>query len=521
MSNEFFPFDPALLKARDACLVHARDLLVSARLVHEAGKSNIAFHLAILTLKELGRRELLSLKTIEQTGTWPDKFFQDHVQKLFWCFFGARFTENRITAEALDAMKGFATRLHSQRLAGLYVDVGADGISIPADQVAPEDAQKILSLAEARIDLAEASELREGRTKDEMELQAWFLRTTQDLDRRKSVFSNKSLDKLAELGNARDWIIWLKAEFDRADAENQALAQAEIERGRQLGIGEKTSLVKKWKLRIRLYTNSHSIRQKALNYWNERVSWIKLTAVPDKKDQLIVEFQLDDQVPLQSLWYLGWGLARSFVAALNIATLGFWFWRIPNQVSRYYESIDDLVSGSKVLLERAPPLKPDWGDNRVLTTQDLDNTLSTFVCLPGPGDTQRHAPYNFYLGGLTFLSLNDIHWQCEATVLGNFLSSQRAMMQALGELPEERVFSSAMDDFLSDFFPNLDEDKSRIMSLCVAFENDRLQQEQVTLKDATFGKLFCDAYFLHRVRPRELERQRSSQKLEKDGRPSE
>lgn len=520
MSIDLIPFDPALLRARAACLDHARDLLASARLLQGAGKPNIAFHLAVLALEELGRRELLGIKTVEQSGTWADKFFQDHIQKLFWCFFGARFTEDRITTEALDAMKGLATRLHTRRLAGLYVDVGAEGISIPAEQIPPDEAERIVSLGEARLGLAGATELREGRTKEETALQAWFLTITQEVERRKSVFSNKSLDKLAELGNARAWIGWLKAEFDKADADSQALAQAEIERGRQIGNDRSVALVNKWKVRIRLYSNSHSVRQKALNHWNERVTWIKLTAVPDKKDQLILELQLGDQVPIQSLWYLAWGIARSFVAALNIATLGFWFWRIPSQVSRYYESVDDLVNGSKVILERQPSLKPDWGENRVLTTQDLDNAISTFVCLPGPGESERHVPYNFYLGGLTFLSLNDVHWQCEATILGNFLSSHRAMMQALGELPEGKTFSDAMGDFLSVSFPDLDEDRVRIIALCVAFEEERLQQEQVVLKDATFGKLFCDAYFLHRVRPHELEKRRSSEKTSRDTPPS-
>lgn len=514
MSSDFVPFEPALLQAMNACVVHARDLLVSARLIQSAGRFNIAFHLAVLALEELGRRELLGVKTIEQSGTWADKYFQDHVQKLFWCFFGARFTDERITTEALDAMKALATRLHSQRLAGLYVDVGAEGISIPAEQVPQAEAERTLALAEARLALAEAAGYRQGLTKEDLATQAWFLSTTQDLDRRKFVFSGKSLDKLAELGNARDWVNWLKCEFDKTGAENQALAQAEIERGRQLADGANSTKVTKWKVKIRLYTNSHSVRQKALNHWNERVTWIKLTAVPDKKDELILEIQLGDQVPIQGLWYFAWGVARSFVAALNIATMGFWFWRIPRQVSRYYESIDDVINGGKVALERQPSLKPDWGENRVLTTQDLDNTISTFVCLPTPADNERHIPYNFYFGGLIFLSVNDVHWQCEATILGNFLSSHRAMMSTLGDLSQGRSFSSAMGDFLTASFPVLDEDRSRVIALCAAFEEDRLNLEQVTVKDATFGKLFCDAYFLHRVRPRELERQRAERRPE-------
>jgi hypothetical protein len=37
------------------------------------------------------------------------------------------------------------------------------------------------------------------------------------------------------------------------------------------------------------------------------------------------------------------------------------------------------------------------------------------------------------IGGLTFLSLNDIHWQCESTVFGNFMECLKAMMEEAGD----------------------------------------------------------------------------------------
>jgi hypothetical protein len=408
-------------------------------------------------------------------------------------------------------MRGLATRLHTKRLAGLYVEVGPDGLSIPGEQVPKDEAERILSLAEARLELAQNATLQEGRTKGEIEMQAWFLSTTQDPERRKLVFSGKSFDKLAELGSAKQWMCWLKDGFEKAEAANRELAQTELERGRQLISGGTAAVVSKWKVRIRLHTNSHSVRQGALNYWNERVTWIKLTAVQNQKDQLILELHLSDQVPIQSLWHLAFGIARSFVTAINIGTMGFWFWRTPTQVNKFYETIDDVTNKSKLTLEYQPSLKPDWGENRALTPQDIEKTIAAFVCLPGPGEAERHVPYNHYLGGLTFLSLNDVHWQCEVSILGNFLSSHRAMMEAIGELPAGEVFSDVMTAFLANFLPEEEEDRVRMLELCRAFEQDRLAREQVTLKDAVFAKLFCDAYFMQRVRPYELERLKARQ----------
>lgn len=54
------------LAAMNACVQHAKALLDSARVVHSAGHPNIAFHLAVLALEELGRRELIGLQRIAE-----------------------------------------------------------------------------------------------------------------------------------------------------------------------------------------------------------------------------------------------------------------------------------------------------------------------------------------------------------------------------------------------------------------------------------------------------------------------
>src|SRR5205814_596659 len=106
-------------------------------------------------------------------------------------------------------------------------------------------------------------------------------------------------DKLAELKSAKDWVAWLRAEFQKAEEEGRAALQAELARKRPA----RGSTKKKWKLRIRIVSDSHSIRPKVLNKWNDIVDWIKLLPVPDKKNQLIVEFTLLENIPLQGLWY--------------------------------------------------------------------------------------------------------------------------------------------------------------------------------------------------------------------------
>jgi AbiV family abortive infection protein len=87
--------------AMQACVEHAKALLKSARAVIASGHPNIAFHLAVLALEELGRRELIGVQSIIDTRSvppgWAQKHTQDHVKKLFWCFFGGSFFAARLT----------------------------------------------------------------------------------------------------------------------------------------------------------------------------------------------------------------------------------------------------------------------------------------------------------------------------------------------------------------------------------------------------------------------------------------
>ena len=406
-----------------ACIEHARALLESARAVQEAGHPNIAYHLAVLTLEELGRRELIGLQTVTNTRPvppgWVQKHTQDHIKKLFWCFFGGSFFADRLTKDRLESLENFAERVHAKRLAGLYVDQDGDSLSIPAEAINAEESSRLIELAAARFEMSSSESLREHIPQEELETQTWFLAATDDREKQRAILSAASLQKLAELKDAKAWVLWLKQEFDRAEAESRAAVDAEIQRSKAL---PDISTKNKWKLRIRLYSQSHVVRPKVLTEWNKRIDWIKLVPVPEKKDQLLVEFILGDNIPVEALWFFGWGVARHFVVALNIGTMGFWWWRMPQHINRYYESLEDLDKKQRMAIDGVPSLKVDWGGNRVLGQEDLDRVGACFVAIPGPDDRERNKPYNFYIGGLTFLSLNDVHWQCENPIVREFLS---------------------------------------------------------------------------------------------------
>ena len=128
------------------------------------------------------------------------------------------------------------------------------------------------------------------------------------------------MEKLAELGSSRDWINWLKETFDQNEEENRKLAEQELQRKRPEG---QEALEEKWRITIRLYSASHSIRQKVLNTWNNASDWIKLTSVsgPMHKNELLLEFTFTKQVSMHQVWWQSWGLALPFTHKLALKNI--------------------------------------------------------------------------------------------------------------------------------------------------------------------------------------------------------
>jgi len=98
--------DPNLIQATSACSAHARALVEAAKAVSVAGHANIAYHLALLALEELGRRQLIGIQFIAKKRTTDDSPYverqlQSHVDKLFWCFFSGSFGRDSFLCERM------------------------------------------------------------------------------------------------------------------------------------------------------------------------------------------------------------------------------------------------------------------------------------------------------------------------------------------------------------------------------------------------------------------------------------
>ncbi len=494
----------AELRALAVCLDHAQDLIGAAEAVLAADKPNIAYHLATLTLEEVGRHELLLLgrgaAREPVPPTWPVKHRQDHVQKLFWAFFGAAFGREVLTKQAWDEMREMAAFIHATRLAGLYADDEDGHVQVPRDAITHEQADNLIALARARMGITRSYDARKEISGADRNLQAWFLGISADENKRAFLFTAPFMAKLAELQDARAWMVWLKEQFDAADAQGQVMIQAELARSQN---PTSASSKNKWRLRIKLTSASHLVAPKPLRIWNSGIEAIKLTKTTEKQG-LYVDLLLAETVAVQALWLTGWTVARLFAVALNIGTRGLWWWEFAKDVSRYYEVLEDLDLKQAIELDRSPRLKVDWGTN-VLNENDLRLTMQALAVLTRLHSPEQRVPYDYYIGGIQFWAKLDVHFPCEPDIYGNFHQSLKGMMRATGAWDGEAPFGPKVSEMLARLVPEMSEDQTRRhVELAEAFEQGQPDRHNVTLTDVAAMKVMCDHYFLSTLVTRAL-----------------
>lgn len=95
------PARNAALERRDACHKHARDLITAARRVlgDDAAFPNVAYHLAILALEEIGKAGLIIARAMadgSKDTSWITKRLDDHTLKLMWAVWSPAMLDGRI-----------------------------------------------------------------------------------------------------------------------------------------------------------------------------------------------------------------------------------------------------------------------------------------------------------------------------------------------------------------------------------------------------------------------------------------
>jgi len=479
---------------RKICLQNAEDLIISAKRLKNSNLQHIQYHLSALALEEIGKAELIEMSFVAGINsgdtTYEENSIENHVRKLYMAFWGPSFGKKIITKQEIEQLQGLASSIHIRRLDTLYVK--------PTDQKPPKtkltqkEADQILGLAKARLKMEKAKTMLNPNdpsiNKEELQ---WFLIANSDPEKFKLIFGKKSQEKLIEIGNVRDWVHWLKEEFDQNDAEIRKIVEEEMKRQKPTGEDAKKP---KYKIRVRINSESHSIRTKELKKWNENIDFIKLYS-DDKKD-LIIDFYFQKSTHIKATWFIGWGMARAFVTALNIATKGFFWWHIPKDRSRFYEDMWDLERNMRMGTQQNPALSVNFRDlHWVLRDADLGRTSMIFYYITKVKDKPQGGPLNDYVIGLSFLAKNDIHLRFELNCYDQFYRAFKSAFKISGDWDGKSDFKEAVNkqfDKLSKF-----NDLDEVIDLGEEQEKSptKSTKKSLTLTEVFAVKLFCEFYF--------------------------
>jgi AbiV family abortive infection protein len=429
-------------KVRAACYAHATDLLnAAAKLLDEPSTPNLAYHLALLALEEIGKAGLIGGRAAfgsARDSAWMDKWLSSHSRKLLWALwtpFGkidpANFTEAKVLAE----------RLHAQRLAGLYVDPSAEG-PLPREAVSLDETQSVIELAWSLL-RAEPDQPEEAKVDARPTvILEWFLRTLDDPEGMRQLFSPPFLAKYEELGgDAARWADWAKGEFERLAAEADAAMRREFARRP----GPESDEQPKWRVRTRVYTISHALRPKVLNYWNDRIDTVKLVST-GKKDEFLLELTLTNAVILSDLYGRALAMTKMMLAFLSIGSIGYFWFEKAAFTRRVFEEIKDLDE-PKFKVEIGPQLS-FWNSGRAvaLTEQHLEHTIECMSTFTPMGDKAAEPIFGPYFQGLALIAKSDVHISTDELARAAFITSLRAALRHYGAWDGEEVsFRDALD----------------------------------------------------------------------------
>jgi AbiV family abortive infection protein len=487
LTPEWSPDEPFI----KGVLEHTADVLKGARALFDAGLQHLAYHLGLLALEEIGKLEVVLMGRVgteEEAAAYWKKFHDDHVGKIFWAFWGPTFTKEMLDPRQIQWHQDLAKRLHEKRLLAIYTEPGNGTFIAPADHISPDEAKRLIELAEARLELQKGH--KHGTlTEEEKADLVWFRAARYDQQKKTFILGPASMQRLTELGNTRDWMTWLRATVETQEAELLALAQAEMKRD----VKEGDIDLPKWKIRIRIKTNSHIIKANTAKRWNEQGTPFEWKFI-QKPDEFFVEFTLPKSIKAEALYEAGLGFCYRFITAVNIGTQGFFWFDLPLQTVRFHEQIIDLESNKLIDVGRFAPKRV----NRTvgpITDNQIHWIMIAFGLLPH--EPQKLFPFEKYAQGLMFWAKTDIHSGFEVEAFRLFFDCFTSAMHMYGDWDGKAstIRAAATKALAPSITSNIDDTVEEIFKLADAYMPGQPPPE-VTIEQTGIMKLLADVYLL-------------------------
>jgi AbiV family abortive infection protein len=337
------------------CIKNAEDSINAAENLLDKNFNHIVFHLCVLGLEEIGKIFMTWIK-INQVENWDKESnkieLDDHVKKLFYAIWGASIGEEVIDKNQFREHQLTASQLHSMRLIYLYGTINDTVES--AKKLSNDEAQSIFNFAKSRLELARIDgAVKEDVDEAENSDSLWFDNFLKIPDNKGFAFGKTGQEKLIELDDVNEWIKWLKENHEKEQQELSRLAHREINK---TVVTDIERVLPKWEFSFTIITPSHSIRNKDINEINKLERPFKFFLGKDRHT-LIIKHTLPSIITVHDLWQQGWLTSKFFIASLNIASRGLFYWHTPKDIDKYYDSLLDLESGKRLIVSLQPKLE--------------------------------------------------------------------------------------------------------------------------------------------------------------------
>jgi len=492
------PSNPEQIKKiRRQCLTNAESLLSVAEKELNTGIDHVCFHLALLALEEIGKSILVTigftLSVTEKEGVGIS--IDDHIKKIFWALWGGVLTGEKFSKEKIEQSKGLATTLHERRLFYLYTD--PNNPIDPNEKIEKGEAERLIKLTRACLELERSKKLIDKFEDEDIKTLKWFFKATEDTDKRKFIFGTQSIKKLQELQNGKEWINWVRGVFLKNEEEMRKLAEQELKRQKP---SSEEVFKSKYKMRIRIQSQSHSIRNNAFQKWNEGVNDIKLYKSDKKnlsefaKSEFFADFTFPKAIPIYGLWDHGFFMAKTLVISLNIATKGLFWWNVQKDIENFFEYIVDLEADKKesvkIGMRKGKRLSINWG-NMTLNQREMGGVNMIFAYL-----LKEHKKLKDFLAayafGMVIFSKIDIHLRLEANAFDEFFKALKSALIIFNDWDGKNDLKESIKKQFSRLSDLKDLDKT--IQFGIEMDLQKKKVPNITLTEVAAIKLYCDFY---------------------------
>ncbi len=490
---------------------NAEDLLTAAKACLDSGIDHASFHLSLLALEEIGKMEMESMRAISllSPGSKPIQYnldIEDHERKAFIALWGPSFGSQKQTKQLLEENQRLAKNIHERSWLYLYSD---PNISQTWSQLMKKgEAKELYEFVSIRLKLAQSrGDVDLDKIEAPDEDLGWFLKAQEDDRKRNEIWGHKSQDKLLELKDVKLWIKWLREIYSKNETEMREYAEKELHRKKPEG---EDALAPKYRMRIRIQTPSHLIRNNAFTKWNEGVHGIKIYK-SDRKDatkltkgEMLIDITLPKGLHTGYVWEHGLFMSKTVVIALNVGTLGVFWWNVQKDISTFYEEIIDLEADPKggIGLVVAPHkrLHVNFDEAKLVLNEDTVRNVYHVVAFFFREHKKLEEFLKRYAMALTFFSKTDIHLRLEVNAFEEFYHALKIAMKIFGDWDGASNFEEAVRKQYEKVGEIKDVEKTLNLGLALEADEKRQKHHPITLTEVLAMKIYCDHYIQIKAR---------------------